>query len=171
MLESLITSKTRLRLLIKFFMNVNDEGYLRGLASDLNESSNGIRKELINLQKAGILTRNEQKVTGNQIVYKVNAQNPFFGLIQKLIFKHVGFDNLAKIIFENCTNLHRIFVIGDYAKGMDTGTIEVVIEGDALSQKNSFLLSQKIEDEIHKKTTLFYTNCHDNSGLLIFEHV
>ena len=49
MLSSLITSKTRLRMLIKFFVSAANNGYLNGLANEFNESTNSIRKELNNL--------------------------------------------------------------------------------------------------------------------------
>lgn len=40
MLDSLITSKTRLKLLIKFFVSSTNKGYLRGIAEEFNESTN-----------------------------------------------------------------------------------------------------------------------------------
>ena len=46
MLGELITSKTRLRLLLKFFISEANRGYLNGLASEMGESTNAIRKEL-----------------------------------------------------------------------------------------------------------------------------
>ena len=46
MLGELITSKTRLRLLIKFFISQANKGYLNGLANEIVESTNSIRKEL-----------------------------------------------------------------------------------------------------------------------------
>ena len=55
MLETLITSKTRLRLLIKFFINIANKGYLNSLANEFGESTNSIRKELNNLTSAGYL--------------------------------------------------------------------------------------------------------------------
>ena len=45
MLGELITSKTRLRLMIKFFISQANRGYLNGLASEMGESTNSIRKE------------------------------------------------------------------------------------------------------------------------------
>ena len=44
MLGELITSKTRLRLLIKFFISQANRGYLNGLATEMGESTNAIRK-------------------------------------------------------------------------------------------------------------------------------
>lgn len=80
MLESLITSKTRLRLLVKFFVNSKTQSHLRGLADEFGESTNAIRKELNNLTKAGFLLKETDK---NKIAYKANVKHPFF--------KHSGY--------------------------------------------------------------------------------
>ena len=45
---------------MKFFINVANKGYLRGLAEEFNESTNAIRKELNHLTEAGYL---ENQVT------------------------------------------------------------------------------------------------------------
>ena len=57
MLNKIITSKTRLRLLIKFFISQANQGYLNGLASEMGESTNSIRKELNHLYDAGYLKK------------------------------------------------------------------------------------------------------------------
>ncbi|HIO73555.1 MAG TPA: ArsR family transcriptional regulator, partial [Flavobacteriales bacterium] len=43
MLDSLITSKTRVKLLLKFFLNPNTSAYLRGLSTEFGESTNAVR--------------------------------------------------------------------------------------------------------------------------------
>ena len=57
MLDSLITSKTSLMLLIKFFLNIANKGYLNGLANEFGESTNSVRKELNNMSSAGYLEK------------------------------------------------------------------------------------------------------------------
>ena len=61
MLGQLITSKTRLRLLIKFFISQANRGHLNGLASEMGESTNSIRKELNNLSSAEYLLKSKEK--------------------------------------------------------------------------------------------------------------
>ena len=61
MLGQLITSKTRLRLLVKFFISQANKGYLNGLANEMGESTNSIRKELNHLFKAGYLEKTKKK--------------------------------------------------------------------------------------------------------------
>jgi len=166
MLGNLITSKTRLRLLVKFFINVANEGYLRGLASEMHESTNAIRKELNNLTDAGYLIRQE---ANQKITYKANQHNPFFILLQQIVRKYIGLDTIIEMVLERMGSVNRVFIIGDYVKGIDSGSIEVVLEGDDLNEEYIKQLSLKIEDEIQKKVIFYLTNAHDNSGLLVFE--
>ena len=77
MLGELITSKTRLRLLIKFFISQANRGYLNGLASEMGESTNSIRKELNHLHNAGYL----EKVKSNKKIGVFNIkQSQMHGL-------------------------------------------------------------------------------------------
>ena len=65
MLNQLITSKTRLRLLIKFFISQTNKGYLNGLANEMGESTNSIRKELNHLYDAGYIKKLKMKIKLN----------------------------------------------------------------------------------------------------------
>jgi len=55
-LDSLITSQTRVKLLLKFFLNPERRSYLRELAEEFGESTNSVRVELNRLNEAGLLT-------------------------------------------------------------------------------------------------------------------
>lgn len=55
MIDSLISSKTRIKLLMKFFLNPGVTSYLRGLADEFGESTNAVRVELNRLCSAGFL--------------------------------------------------------------------------------------------------------------------
>ena len=82
MLGELITSKTRLRLLLKFFISQANRGYLNGLATEMGESSNAIRKELNHLHDAGYL---EKVKSNNKVEYRANVKHPLFGILQKVV--------------------------------------------------------------------------------------
>ena len=47
----LISSKTRIKLLVRFFFNPRTQSYLRELAKEFNVSTNSVRKELNQLTK------------------------------------------------------------------------------------------------------------------------
>lgn len=151
MLESLITSKTRLRLLVKFFVNSKTQSHLRGLAEEFGESTNAIRKELNNLTQAGILTKKSEK---NKIEYQANIAHPFFSNIQEIIRKYLGLDMLLQQILQRMGEVSQVVLTGDMAKGIDSGKIEVVVAGDNLNEDYIFSLSEKIEKMIERKVVL-----------------
>ena len=166
MLETLITSKTRIRILVKFFINVANNGYLRGLAEELNESTNSIRKELNNLLEAGYL---ERESVNNKIIYRANSKHPLFGVLQKIIRQHIGIDAMVEMILNRIGNIEKVIVIGDYADGKDTGVIEVLLIGNELNSEYIDQLAIKIESEIKRKIKFYINEVHNGKGLVIYE--
>lgn len=167
MLETLITSKTRLRILIKFFINVTNNGYLRGLADEMHESTNAIRKELNNLSEAGYLNK---ETIQNRVSYKANSKHPLFATLQKIIHQHIGLDSLVSIVLERMGDVKKIVVIGDYANGNDTGIIDVVLVGEDLNRDYILKLASKIEREIKRKVNFTISAYFDDRGLILFEN-
>ena len=168
MLNKLITSKTRLRLLIKFFVNQANRGYLNGLASEFNESTNSIRKELNHLSNAGYL---EKYRDNNKIGYKANIKHPMFEILQKVVFKHLGLEEIVEHVLAQMGKVKEIHLVGDYAKGLDTGSIEVLLIGDQLNTKYIFQLEQKIEKLIERKVQFIISNrkANDQKSILVYE--
>ena len=168
MLNKLITSKTRLRLLIKFFVNQANRGYLNGLASEFNESTNSIRKELNHLSNAGYL---EKYRDNNKIGYKANIKHPMFEILQKVVFKHLGLEEIVEHVLAQMGKVKEIHLIGDYAKGLDTGSNEVLLIGDQLNTKYIFQLEQKIEKLIERKVQFIISNrkATDQKSILLYE--
>ena len=89
MLATLISSKTRLKILIRFFKPAKSS-HLRRLASDFNESTNSIRLELNNLSEAGYLIKKGR----NKVKYLANIDHPLFSIIVELVRKHTGIENI-----------------------------------------------------------------------------
>jgi len=152
---------------MKFFINATNAGYLRGLATEMQENTNAIRKELNNLSEAGYIIRTD---SNGKIMYQANTQHPLFSTLQQLIRKHIGIDHIIAQILERMGEVSRIYIIGDYAHGIDSGTIEVVIEGPALDENYIQQLLPKIKNEIHKEVKVQITPLFLGDGLLIFEN-
>ena len=74
-------------MLVKFFINSANSGYLNGLAVEFGESTNSIRRELNNLSDAGYLIQWKNK---NKIVYSANTKHTLFKVRQKIIRHHLG---------------------------------------------------------------------------------
>lgn len=165
MLDSLITSRTRLRLLVKFFINDANKGYLRGLAEEFHESTNAIRKELNNLSEAGYL---EKQAQSNRITYSANSKHPLYQSLQVIVRKYLGLDTIVEILLERMGEVKQVYIVGDYAEGRDSGIIEVVVTGPKLNINYLNQLEPKLEQEIGRKVKFIPMIEFNGEGLLLY---
>lgn len=126
MLDTLISSKTRVKLLLRFYLNRQSKAYLRQLESEFGESSNAIRLELNKFEQAGML---DSAMDGNKKVFQVNTKHPLFGEIQAIVMKYVGLDRIVEDVVKKMGEVRQVFLIGDYARGIDSGVIDLAIIG------------------------------------------
>ncbi len=166
MLDSLITSKTRLRLLVKFFINAANRGHMRGLAEEFNESTNAIRKELNNLSEAGYL---EKQAEQNRVSYRANIKHPLFDSLQGIVHKYLGLDRIVETVLSRMGDVEQVILTGDYAEGRDTGTIEVTIVGQSLNTDYLEQLAPKVEGVIGRKVVFALSDTSIGDGLLLYE--
>ena len=148
MIEALISSKTRVKLLLKFFLNSKNTAYLRSLEEEFGESTNAIRVELNRFEEAGFLTSSSE---GNKKMFTVNTGHPFFKDINSLIMKMTGLEYVVDYVIQRIGDLHKVYLVGNLAKGQATEIIDLVLVGDKLNK--SFLLEQieKAEKKTGKK--------------------
>ncbi len=139
MLNSLITSETRIRILKKFFINSNTVSHLRGLETEFGESSNAIRLELNRFEKAGLLTSSK---VGNKKMFKANDAHPLFEDIHNIVLKETGIDKVINKIVHRIGNLSLVYLTGDFARGKDSPVIDLIMVGDDIDPD---YLSRKIE--------------------------
>jgi hypothetical protein len=167
MLEDLITSKKRLKLFIKFFISQANSGYLNGLAKEMDGSTNKIRTELNHLQEAGYLDRVKQD---NKVEYRVNTKHPLYDTLKKVVYKHLGLEDLVATVIERMGNVKKIILIEDYAKGIDSKNIEVVLVGQYLNFEYISQLEQKIEKLIGRKVSFYLASkfLSDKPHIIIF---
>lgn len=161
MLNQLITSKTRLRLLIKFFISQANRGYLNGLANEMGESTNSIRKELNNLYDAGYINKLKKD---NKIEYNVNTKHPLYETLRSIVLKHLGLEDLVETVIARMGNVQKIILIGDYAEGLDSGKIEVFLIGKELNFQYISQLEEKIEKLIKRKVSFYLASKFDSDA-------
>lgn len=148
MLDALITSKTRIKLLLKFFLNSNSESYLRNLEDEFGESTNAIRLELNKFEKAGLL---RSRASGNKKMFRANTQHPLFPEIHNLLFKHFGFDHIIEKVVKNLGDIEQVFLVGKFAKGIDTEIIDLIFMGEKVNKNYLIELVEKAEKLIKRK--------------------
>ncbi|HAG16296.1 MAG TPA: transcriptional regulator [Bacteroidales bacterium] len=148
MLDALITSKTRIKLLVKFFLNSSSESYLRNLEEEFGESTNAIRVELNKFELAGLLN---SRTAGNKKLFRANTHHPLFPEIHNLLLKHLGFDQIIEKVVNKLGDVKQVFLVGKFAKGIDTEIIDIIFMGDEINKNYLIDLVEKTEKLIKRK--------------------
>ena len=147
MLGTLITSKTRIKLLLKFFLDAKNTGYLKNLEQEFEDSSNGIRLELNKFEEAGLLTSSSK---GNKKIFQANTSHPLFKDIHSIILKYTGVDQILESVIERLGNVNSVYLVGSLAKGLDAKVIDIILVGD-INKEYLLTLIGKAEPIIEKK--------------------
>ena len=134
----------------------------------MGESTNAIRKELNHLQGAGYL----QKVkVDNKVEYKANTDHPLYDVLRKVVLKHLGLEDIVETVLERMGNVQEIILVGDYAKGNDSGLIEVFLIGKELNMEYITQLEEKIENLIRRKVSFYLASkfLADRDHIILFK--
>lgn len=147
MIETLISSKTRIKLLLKFFLNSKTTAYLRSLEGEFGESTNAIRVELNKLEEAGMLSSFSK---GNKKIFKANTHHPLYKEINSIVFKYVGIDRIIEQVVERMGEVNKVYLVGKFARGLDCQIIDLVFIGN-IDRNYLVELLVKVEEVINRK--------------------
>jgi len=143
LLKPLITSKARLKLLTRFFLNQSADGYLQGLSRELDENTNSIRVELNRLEEAGILS---SKLEGRRKLFRVNQRHPLSENLTAIVRKVTGVDVLIDRVVDRLLGLDQVWVCGNLAQGVQSDHIECVLVGKDLDESYIATLCGRVEE-------------------------
>lgn len=167
MLDSLITSKMRVQILMRLFLNPESRCYLRELAHEFHASPGHVRTELHQLHEAGLLTSTR---AGRQVHYQADRAHPLFPELHSMVRKALGMDRILDSIIERLGELEAAYLTGDYALGRDTGVVDLLLVGE-VDREQLTDISLKTERYIGRKirslvvTAAEYSLMADSSAL------
>lgn len=143
-------SSTRAELLGLFFNNPDDRFYLREIARHIGKDAAGIKRELDNLVKIGLLGREKR---GVQKYYFANKNSPIFSEMKGLIFKTTGVQGAMKASLSRLKGVKAAFIYGSYAKGSEKedSNINLMVIGQAnITELNDMVmaLEEKLKRDI-----------------------
>lgn len=102
MFSDLITSKTRIKLLNLFLTQPHDMYHVRECVRRTDEEINAVRRELLSLEKKGVLQKEQR---ANRVYYSLNKDYPFYYELLRIGSKTIG---LGKDILDNKAKLGKI---------------------------------------------------------------
>jgi len=147
MIETLISSKTRIKLLLKFFLNQNTTAYLRSLEGEFGDSSNAIRLELNRLEKSGMLS---SFMNGNKKMFQANPKHPLFGEVHNIVMKHIGLDKTIQNVVERLGEVEKVYLSGKFAEGLNSSVIDLIFVGN-IDKFYLLNLVDRVEEMINRK--------------------
>lgn len=127
MLNDLITSKTRVKILSLFLGDIEAMYHVREIVRRVGEEINAVRRELILLEKKGLLDKERR---ANRVYYYLNKSYPFLSDLVRLSVKEFG---MGKEILKNRAKLGNIkyaMISGKYIRGISSkDDVDMLIVG------------------------------------------
>lgn len=157
----LITSRTRVEILMRLFLNPVRKAYLRELASETGVSPSLIRGELQQLEQSGLLKRERQ---GRQTLFTANTEHVLFPELNSMVRKAFGMDRILDSIIDRMGALEAAWLIDDYAEGRDTGIIDLLLVGN-IDQENLVDLVGKTERHLARRIRTLVLSREESESL------
>lgn len=155
MLDALISNKTRIKLLTRFFLNPESRAYLRGLGRELSENSNALRIELNRFEDAGLIISER---SGNKKFYKANTKYPLFSELQNIAIKQFGLDQVIEKVVNKLGHVKKVYLIGQMANGRDSAIVDIALIGNKIDKIYLTKLTEKAEKLIARKIRCLVLN-------------
>lgn len=114
MLEALISSKTRVKLLTLLLLNPGSEFYIREIVRMTGENINAVRRELANLESFGLVSGQRK---GNQQYFTVNTGHYLYPDLQKIVLKTEGVPAMIRQALAGEEEITCMFIYGSFARG------------------------------------------------------
>jgi DNA-binding transcriptional ArsR family regulator len=183
MLKKLLISKVRVRILHEYMTDLKASFHVRGLVRHIDEEINAVRRELLNLESAGIL---KSKKDGNKVVYTVNKDCPILWELRSLFYKEstVGkqiYDIVKEIDGIQIVVLTESFITGKYENNTDVdflfiGNMRVKDLSTAISQMEKEMerqirfsaIKKEDFDFARKKKEPFLMNILEKDKIIMF---
>lgn len=136
MLKSLFSSAIRADVLSMLLNSPDEKFYIREIAKLLRKNPSGVKRELDNLEKMGIVI--SEKIA-NLKYFQASKDSPLFSELKNLITKSLGLPGAIKAVLR-ASGTKAAFIYGPYAEGDDVATVDLFVVGA------SSLLTKEFKD-------------------------
>ena len=122
MLQKLMGSKTRAKILTLFILNPKREYYPREIEREIESNFEAIRKELMGLEGLGLF---RSRVSGKQRYYSIKTDHALFPEFKSIVLKTVGLGDILKAAVKGADKIDVAFIYGSYAKNSEDAESDV----------------------------------------------
>lgn len=144
-LTSLFSSAIRAEVLALLLNNPEEKFYVREIATLVRKNPSGVKRELDNLEKMGILT---SKKVANLKYFQAEKKSPLFAELKNLIAKSLGIHGALKALLKT-SNVKIAFIYGPYAESEDADTVNLLIVGAYSLPETIRDIEEKFGKKVH----------------------
>lgn len=146
MLEDIIISRVRVKLLELFFSNPGKIFHVREMVRRTGEEINAVRRELAHMEKAGMVTKEPR---ANRLYYAFRRDYPLYFELLELVAKTTG---LGQDLFKNKAKLGKIkfaMLSGGFIRGLPPAAekVDLLVVGNVVLPE----LAQIVKNEEVKR--------------------
>lgn len=125
MLKSLFSSSIRADVLSLLLNSPDEKFYVREIAKLLRKNPSGVKRELDNLEKMGIV---QSERVANLKYFHADKNSPLFSELKNLITKSLGLPGALKAVLR-AAGVKAAFIYGPFAEGEDVDTVDLMVIG------------------------------------------
>jgi predicted nucleotidyltransferase len=136
MLDKLITSSARVKVIKLLLLNEDQRYYQREIAELAGLPVRAVQREGAKLAEIGLLRRIED---GNRIYFQANPTCPIFPELKRILLKTVALELLLSESLSRDGQIEVAFIYGSYAANQESSTsdIDLFVIGSILSRELS----------------------------------
>ena len=153
MLEKLITSSARVKVIKLLLLNEDQRYYQREIAELAGLPVRAVQREGAKLAEIGLLRRIED---GNRIYFQANPACPIFPELKRILLKTVALEFLLSESLSQDGDIEVAFIYGSYAANQETITsdVDLFVIGSVLSRELSAAV-RPIQAEIQREINYY----------------
>lgn len=156
-LKSLFSSSVRADILALLLNNPDEKFYVREISTLIRKNPSGVKRELDNLEKMGILT---SKKVANLKYFQAEKKSSLFSELKNLIAKSLGIPGALKTMLKT-SGAKLAFIYGPFTENEDAEPVDLFIVGPS---SNNLEGIKDVEEKFKKKlsTTIMDENEYKN---------
>lgn len=124
-LKMLFSSAIRADVLALLLNSPEEKFYVREIANLIRKNPSGVKRELDNLEKMGLVFSHK---VANLRYLQANKMSPLFSELKNLIAKSLGLPGALKTVVRT-SGAKAAFMYGPYAEGEDVSTVDIFVIG------------------------------------------
>lgn len=145
----LLNTKLRRKLLAYSFSHIDENYYVREMASLIDEDAGNLSRELRKLEGEGLYRSFSR---GRTKYYSLNRDYPLFKELKEIIFKTEGVEGSLRNLASKYKGIYFAFIFGSYAKNKEKkmSDIDLVLTGNF--SKDEFTRNiRKLESKLNRE--------------------